>query len=204
MEALGIHRSWLVLQEKVNHKIRERIPRTFFDDVTTGEFSRKQMTSSEQDHIHRGFARRHRIFIKSYYLLTQNVYQPQNSASILRKTQMLFPTTVSYWFTATGSLLGCGMPGRQKKKLSKLKEFYLPGPDGYGCVPVIIYSSSCPKKQQNFILITVFSTTSQNNAFKQEIEENRAKETCNHLIISSELHRSLILIFIDLFWLSVF
>lgn len=32
-------------------------------------------------------------------------------------------------------------------KLSKLKEFYLPGPDGYGCVPVIIYSSSCPKKQ---------------------------------------------------------
>jgi len=33
-------------------------------------------------------------------------------------------------------------------------EFYLPGPGGYGCVPVITYSSSSPKDQQN-------------NAFKQ-------------------------------------
>lgn len=48
-----------------------------------------------------------------------------------------------------------------KKPRHTLKEFYLPGPGGYGCVPVIKYSSSCPEEQQNVVLIITFHTALQ-------------------------------------------
>lgn len=70
---------------------------------------------------------------------------------------------------------------QEQKIIQTLAKFYLPGPDGYGWVPVTIYSTSCPKEQENVILIITFY-----NALKQQIEEKReksytAEETSNHV-----------------------
>lgn len=69
-----------------------------------------------------------------------------------------------------------------KKFMQTLAKFYLPGPDGYGCVPVTTYSSSCPKEQFMLYVILCYINNyilycTANNALKQQIEENRAGHT---------------------------
>lgn len=45
--------------------------------------------------------------------------------------------------------------------MQTLAKFHLPGPDGNGCVPVTIYSTSWPKEQENVILVITFYTALQ-------------------------------------------
>lgn len=118
MEAPGICGSWQALQEKGDHSIREGIPRIFLWWYYHGRWNLIEMNDRLTASSHPPWLSEKTLHA---YLnpppIPERLSATKLPASTLWKTSMAFPTTITYGFTARGSLLlpGWRMPSSYRK-----------------------------------------------------------------------------------------
>lgn len=152
VEAPGVCGSQQALQEKGDHNIREVIPRTSLwwsyhgrwhliemnDHLTAS--SHPQRLSEKPLHLYLNPPTSYpRTFI-SHKTLCINTMEDLNGIS------HYFQVWIHSKKSAPARMEDALFLQDTKNCRQTLTD-YLPGPGGYGCVPVIKYSSSCPKEQ---------------------------------------------------------